>query len=175
MTEEWRDVVGYEGLYQVSNTGRVKSLYNNILLKPVKLKNGYLVVCLHKDGKQKNRHIHRLVAEAFLPNPNKFPVVMHLDDEKTNNNVWNLKWSTHSENHTHNGLSFRIGRKAGKTKSKPVIGINVNNPNDILILPSTAAGREYGFNQGNISNCCNRRNGQKTHKGYRWFWLKEVI
>lgn len=175
MVEEWRDVVGYEGLYQVSNLGHVKSLYSNKMLKSVRLITGYLTVCLHKNGKQKNHHIHRLVAEAFLPNPNKLPVVMHLDDNKTNNIASNLKWATHSENHTHNGLSFRIGKKAGKTKSKPVIGINVNNPNDILILPSAAAARKYGFNQGNISNCCNGRNGQKTHKGYRWFWLKEVI
>ena len=101
--EEWKDIKGYEGLYQISNKGRVKSLGNNKtkkekILKPRKC-NGYFSVRLCKKGeKPKPFDIHRLVAEHFLPNPDNLPVVNHKDENKLNNNVENLEWCTFAYN-----------------------------------------------------------------------------
>ena len=108
MVEEvWKDIKGYEGLYQVSNLGRIKSLVGwngkeyvlrEKILKPVIHKNKYASVTLHKDKKQIGREIHRIVAETFLENPNNYPHVMHLDENKYNNKLENLKWGTAKEN-----------------------------------------------------------------------------
>lgn len=92
----WKDIEGYKGLYQVSNTGLVKSLITNKILKPSKRRYSSVVLC--KDNKKKYPNIHRLVAKAFIDNPNNFPIVMHLDNNGHNNCVTNLKWGTHSDN-----------------------------------------------------------------------------
>lgn len=110
MREIWKDINGYEGLYQVSNCGRVKRLMfiNNVctkpketIIKPCVKDNKYLYISLHKDGGKKNKYIHRLVAEAFVPNPEKYPVVNHLDYDVTNNNVENLEWCSQKSNVEH--------------------------------------------------------------------------
>ena len=105
MKEEWRDIKGYESLYQVSNLGRIKSLKNNRdnyrekILKVVQRgKHGYLGIGLHKNGKSKSFYIHRLVAEAFIPNPNNYKEVNHKDENKQNNRVENLEWCTREYN-----------------------------------------------------------------------------
>ena len=95
--EMWKDIEEYNGEYQVSNLGRVKSFKNNKekLLKPFFTKTnqeGYLVVNLCQNNKRKIKLVHRLVAEAFIPNPNNFPFINHKDEDKTNNNVDNLEW-----------------------------------------------------------------------------------
>ena len=110
--EIWRDVVGYEGLYQVSNLGRVKSLGRFVvnpvtskgymwkpekILRPCKHSKGYLLVGLHKDGYLKTA-VHRLVALAFIPNPQNLPQIDHINADKTNNNVNNLRWVTAKQN-----------------------------------------------------------------------------
>ena len=101
--EEWKDIKGYEGLYQISNKGNVKSLGNNKtrkekILSPRK-HSGYFFVTLCKKGeKPKNFDIHRLVAEHFLLNPDNLPVVNHKDENKLNNNVENLEWCTFAYN-----------------------------------------------------------------------------
>lgn len=103
MEEIWKDIVGYEGKYQVSSMGRVKSLnYNNTRQERViKLglnKYGYLCVTLCKDGKQKSYLTHRLVAQAFISNPCNKPCVDHISTDKTDNRTDNLRWVTHKEN-----------------------------------------------------------------------------
>lgn len=100
MIEEWRDVVGYEGLYQVSNKGIVRSLlFNKVkILKQGRASNGYLFVNLWKDKKVKPHRIHRLVAEAFIPNPDNLPCVNHKDETRDNNTLENLEWCSHSYN-----------------------------------------------------------------------------
>lgn len=111
MSEIWKDIKGYEGLYQISNQGRVKSLqewngnrhsasYRNRerILKPTDNGHGYLIVGLKKETKRKNHYIHRLVAEAFVENPKKNKYVNHLDYDKANNKADNLEWCSQKEN-----------------------------------------------------------------------------
>lgn len=99
MKEIWKDIKGYEGLYQISNFGNLISIKHNRIKKIITQKNQrYLRNNLWKNGKYKSFSIHRLVAEAFLPNPNNFPVVNHKDGNKLNNNVNNLEWCTQSHN-----------------------------------------------------------------------------
>lgn len=105
--EEWKNIVGYDGLYQISNLGNIRNKNKN--LKPA-LSGKYLTIPLYKNGKQKTFLIHRLVAEHFLPNIECKKTVNHIDGNTTNNNVNNLEWNTYSENIKH---SFnKLGRKA---------------------------------------------------------------
>ena len=104
MNEEWRDIKGYEGKYQVSNLGRVKSLkdskenYREKILSNSTDTRGYSNVNLYKNGKRKLFKVHRLVAEAFIDNSNSYPLVNHKDENKQNNRVENLEWCTHEYN-----------------------------------------------------------------------------
>ena len=102
---EWKDIKGYEGLYQVNKIGEIYSLISNKTLKPFyrggRPDNKYLVVDLNKDARRKTVSVHRIVAEAFIPNPNSLPCVNHKDGNKDNNCVDNLEWCTHSENNYH--------------------------------------------------------------------------
>lgn len=94
MEEIWRPIEGYEGLYEISSYGRVRSLIKNIILRLKKEPTGYLRCNLYLNKNMKTVSIHRLVAQAFIPNPNNLPQVNHKDDDKTNNNVTNLEWCT---------------------------------------------------------------------------------
>lgn len=117
--EEWRPVVGYEGLYEVSDWGNVRSLNYNKTgkikeLKQAKAKDDYLVVCLHKDGKQKEGKVHRLVATAWIDNPDNKSEVGHLKtlpnglEDKTANEAWNLAWMTREENANYGTICQRL-------------------------------------------------------------------
>lgn len=101
--EIWKDIKGYEGRYQVSTLGRIKSLVSYFgtrekIMKGQTVWTGYLRVCLVKDGKSKMHTIHRIVAETFIPNPQNKPIVNHIDGDITNNCVDNLEWVTFKEN-----------------------------------------------------------------------------
>ena len=118
--EEFRDIIGYEGKYQVSNLGRIKSLnYNRTgkeqILKLGKNKGGYLQIHFFKDGKLQNYSVHRLVASAFIPNPNNYKEVNHKDENKTNNCTENLEWISHIDNMNYGTRNERAG-KAQKGK-----------------------------------------------------------
>ena len=165
MKEIWKDVEGYEGCYQVSNLGRVKSLnYNRTgkekVLKACKSK-GYYYVILCKDSKQKNCSVHRLVATAFLPNPDNLPQVNHKDEDKTNNACFNLEWCDRKYNMN---FGTRTKRSAEK-RSKSVLCIETGK-----IYPSiNQIGRDLGISIGHISDACNGK--IKTHKGFHWKYI----
>ena len=121
MKEIWKSIKNYEGLYEVSNLGRVKSLnYNKTgkeqILKPAKVKNGYLLVGLCNNKKVKTYHVHRLVAQTFIPNPNDLPQVNHKDEDKENNCIDNLEWCSAEYNMNYGTRNKRIG-KANKNKT----------------------------------------------------------
>lgn len=116
MDEIWKDISGYEGLYQVSNLGRVRSLnYNHTgeikLLKQGTYKKGHKCVSLFKNKKGKTYSVHRLVAIAFIPNPNNLPIINHKDEDPSNNNVNNLEWCTVAYNNTYGTARKRAGEK----------------------------------------------------------------
>ena len=112
LNEEWRDIEGYEGLYQVSNLGRVKSLnYNHTksekILKGIPDKDGYLRVALFKNGR-KDYMVHQLVAKMFIPNPNDLPVINHKDENKQNNTTENLEWCTIAYNNSYGNRPEKV-------------------------------------------------------------------
>lgn len=167
LVEEWRPVVGYEGLYEVSDWGNVRSLnYNKTnqvkLLKQVAAKDGYLVVCLHKNGKQKEGKIHRLVATAFIPNQDDKPTVDHINGNKTDNRVENLRWATQMENNNNpNTIVNMIGIQNGRQLNRPDVSKRVLqydlDLNLINEYPSESeACRQLGCHVGTISKSIRR-------------------
>lgn len=171
MEEVWKDVEGYEGLYQVSNKGNVKSLNYHKTKKEKVLKHfigidGYLRVSLCKNKTIKRFLVHRLVSNAFLPNPHNFPCVNHKDENKQNNVVSNLEWCTHKYN-TNYGTS--IARRA-KSISKQVYQYSKDGVL-ISVFNSTNEAQRQGFSQGNVAACCRncyKREGNNVYKGYIW-------
>ena len=129
MNEEiWKDIEGYEGLYQVSNWGRVKSLnYKRTgkeeILSPRKHTNGYQFVVLTKEAKQRNRYVHRLVLMTFNPVENMSELqVNHINECKTDNRIENLEWVTHKENQNHGTRTLRAAEK----KSIPIVQLTLD-------------------------------------------------
>ena len=169
--EEWRDVVGYEGLYQVSSEGRIKSLKWNKerILKPITDHYGYQGVNLYAGGKRKMHKVHRLVCQSFHDNPDNKPQVNHINEIKTDNRASNLEWATAMENSNFGTRNERIGKKLAITKSKPV-GQYTRDGELIKIWPSTIeAKRQAGFSQGNINQVVN--GNRKTAHGFTWKYV----
>ena len=167
MTREiWKDIPGTDGKYQVSNMGHIKSFVrkNGEVLKPCQRskENKYLVVCIRVDGKRKLLPVHRLVATAFVENPNNHPQVNHKNENKADNRAANLEWCTHQYNNAY-------GTKAARgalAQSKPVIGI-FDNGEEKWYSGQGVAARENGTRQGLISNAI--KNHQKAGGAY-WRW-----
>ena len=105
--EAFRDIKGYENLYQISNKGNVRSLLTNKILIGGTDLQGYKIVTLRKDKKNHTKTVHRLVAQAFLPNPNKLPCVNHKDENKQNNVIDNLEWCSYSYNLNYGSRTIR--------------------------------------------------------------------
>ena len=187
--EEWRDVVGYEGHYSISSFGRLICYERYIIakngqkhyLKRCLMKTGhgkvYHMAGLHLNGKRKVCYIHRLVAQAFIPNPENKPCVDHIDCNVNNNNVTNLRWVTQLEN-IHNPLT-RIHAKESHVpllnelngKSTPIVRISLSDDKDFKIYPSQCEAKRAGYNQGAISACC--RYKLQSYKGYKWMFLSD--
>jgi hypothetical protein len=168
MSEEiWKDVIEGSGKYKVSNKGQIKSYAHNNpkILTPIKHGAGYLKYKLNG----KTLMIHRIVATAFIPNPDSLPQVNHKDGDKSNNCAENLEWCTAKDNVKHaldNGLSKL---KENAVNSRRLIRQNDKNGNLIKIHESmTSAARESGISQGDISMCCNNVKHHNTAGGYIW-------
>ena len=169
MKEIWRDIKGCEGKYQVSNTGMVKSLNYRRTGKERILKlddngHGYLYVSLSKDGKGKSYPVHKLVATAFLENPNNLPEVNHKDEDKTNNCVENLEWCSKLYN-----INYGTGSKrSAEKRSKPVYSINKESGLITYWESIMEAERQTGISNSHISKCCQGK--RKSAGGYYWMY-----
>ena len=171
--EEWRtaiyDDVVYEKLYKVSNLGRIMSLnYRRTgrakLMTPVEDKNGYFKVGFWKNGEYKRCLVHRLVAFAFLPNPENLSEINHIDQNKENNRVENLEWCDRKYNNNYGSHNERVSKAMTNGKlSKPVLQLSLSGEL-IREWPSTMECARNGFNQGAVAACC--RGERKTHKGF---------
>lgn len=171
--EIWKDVKGFEGLYMVSNYGRIKSIDHYVkcnsgrrlvrgkILKPCDRGNGYPFVTMGKGGKQYNVSIHRAVALAFIPNPDNLPEVNHKDTNPSNFDVNNLEWCDRTYNNNYAKRAF----KAAQKKKKRIV--QLDGDNIIKIWDSLSEiQKNMGFSAGNISYCCSGK--RSTANGFSW-------
>ena len=182
-SEVWKDVVGYEGLYKVSNKGNVFSVARKDTigrkcggrtLTPRPHPDDYLQVTLYKDGIRKHKMIHRLVADAFIANPKNFLEVNHLDEVKTNNELSNLEWCDTRYNTNYGTRTDRVRQKL----SKKVKAVNIKT-GEVLAFNSTVEARDEGY-LSPVSLACrgvfktskgNLVGGDgRTYKGFRWYY-----
>ena len=152
-----RDIVGYENIYGITSCGRVWSYRNKRFLKPACEKNGYMRIMLCKDGQNKMYSLHRIVAEAYIPNPDNLPEVDHIDNDKNHNYVNNLQWITHRDN-------WR------KSKNKPILQFDLDG-NFIREWPcANDIGREARVN---IGYCLKGK--YKTAYNYIWKYKEAEV
>lgn len=185
--ETWKPVVGYEGLYEVSDLGRVRSVPRIIrtkrgekefccrvkgqIIEPQERRHGYLAVSLYgkpsKNGRFTQKSVHRLVAEAFLPNPNNFTDVNHKDENKQNNALNNLEWMSHKGNTNYGTAQKRRAEKVRNgSRSRKIDQLDISG-NYIRTFPSLAeAHRQLGFAQSNIHHAISGR--YSSAYGYKW-------
>ena len=183
--EVWRDVKGFEGFYKVSNKGNIFSVRRlnsrgnkcgGRVLKPTYDKDGYLIVALYKNGVGKKKKIHRLVTEAFLPNPNNYPEVNHMDEIKDNNELSNLEWCDARYNVNYGTRIERV--------SKKVRAVNIKN-GDVLTFKSTNEAGRKGYDQSSVSASCrgdykdNKTGkligGGRIYRGHKWYYEEDVV
>lgn len=163
MQEIWRDIEGYENLYQVSNLGRVKSLKygKERIMKERICTNGYLNTCLCKDGKAKYYLTHRLVAKAFIPNPDNLPEINHIDEDITNNNAENLEWCDRKYNNNFGSHNKRMA----ESKSKKVLCVETGKIYSSLLQVE----RELGYKHQGIIYACKGK--YKQAYGFHWRYI----
>lgn len=152
MQEVWKDIKGYEGLYQISNTGKVKGLKRNKVLKLILQRSGYYYV----DLQRKRRLVHRLVAEAFIDNPDNLPEVNHKDEDKVNNSVENLEWCDSKYNANYGTRNKRRG--------KPIQCIETG----VIYWGAREMERQIGIKHNSIAKAI--KNGTRAG-GYHWQYV----
>ena len=160
LSEEWKDIPGYEGLYEVSNLGRIRNKKTGRILKLETSHQGYKRIRFSKGGKK--FAVHRLVAEAFIPNPQNLPMINHKDEDKTNNAVDNLEYCDCKYN---NNYGTAIIRRAENNK-KSVMQFDLSGKFIKEFASVGAAAEEIGVSIGTLSGALTGQ--QKTSKGYLW-------
>ena len=168
---EWRDIPGYEGLYQISDGGKVKSLRRDKEVRQALFpKSGYMYVGLSKGGKQKTKLVHRLVAEAFIPNPEGKDSVNHIDGCKTNNAADNLEWVTPKENTAH---AIRTGLLDPKmSRVTPIMALNKETGELIKFRSIAEAADQLGLNKSEISRQANRNLDYRKGTTGQYFFIQ---
>ena len=173
--EIWKDIEGYEGYYQISNMGRVRSVERTIITKngvarrykkkQMKIFHdggGYCFVVLSKEGECKKKKVHRLVALAFIPNPEGKEEINHKNEKKDDNRVENLEWMTRKEN-----VNYGTGViRSAKTRGKKVKCVETGK----IYFSTRQAERETGIWHNDIGDVCNNIKGHLTAGGYHWAW-----
>lgn len=165
--EVWKPVVGYESRYLVSNKGRLYSLTRNKLMTPRLNRGGYYKIRLYDGIKKCDFTVHRLVASAFIPNPDNLPYVNHKDENKINNNADNLEWCSPKYN-----VNYGTGiKRNADARSKPIAQATLDG--EILHVYWNAEElRNSGFKRENCQTCA--RGITQTAYGYKWFYLEYV-
>lgn len=160
--ETWKDIADYDGRYQISNLGNVKTFYphSNGAISKVKSKSGYHYVKLLTNGKGKHHRVHRLVAFAFIPNPLNLPFVNHINGIKTDNRVENLEWCTNDYNLEH--AERVLGRVRGQKKKK-ILQVDLYG-NIVREIFGFLAVKDFGFNKSCVEKCCSGK--AKSHHGF---------
>ena len=153
MCEIFKDIKNYEDLYEISNLGRIRNKITGKILKP-SIKNGYYYLILCKDKIQKHHYIHRLVASTFIPNPNNYSQVNHIDENKLNNNVDTLEWCTSKYN-----TNYSVHKRSNPVNQFSLDGRLLNT-----YKSTQEASRQTGISQGNIVQCC-LGNPKYSHAG----------
>tara|TARA_R110002153_G_scaffold151656_1_gene303054 strand:- start:310 stop:798 length:489 start_codon:yes stop_codon:yes gene_type:complete len=154
----FKDIEGYEGLYQISNTGKVKSMKSGKILKNIAARDGYDRICLCGNGKRMVL-IHRLIAEHFISNPMSKQCVNHINGIKTDNSIDNLEWVTHSENLIH-AYANNLNKKPRPVARYDKDGVLVS------VYKSARDAERDGFSNQNIAKCCKGK--RHTHGGFKW-------
>lgn len=171
--EIWKDIQGFEGVYKISDLGRVYSCAKDLFLKPANNGNGYLFVNLCKDKSVKRMYIHRLVCLSFLGEDKIKKQVNHIDLNKANNNLNNLEWVTPRENsiHRYKNIPSKLKGRGGKKhhNNKKVIQMDINGNFIKIHYSMTLASKETNTNLSSISTCCN--GNRKKANGYLWRYL----
>ena len=163
----WKPVVGFEECYLVSDSGQVWSLRRHKALSPTIDRYGYEKVVLSKDGKSFYRTVHRLVAQAFVPNPNNLATVNHINENKTDNRAVNLEWLSIADNDNHGTRNARMA----DTKCRLPVEQVLPDGTTIQYSGVKDASRKTGINRCCIALCC--KNIRKTAGGYKWRYLNE--
>lgn len=156
-----KDIPGYEGLYAVTSCGKVWSYRKKMFLKPYKVGKGYLKVDLRKGEGRDQRSIHRLVAEAYIPNPDGLETVNHIDENKENNSVLNLEWMSRADNIRYGTRSQR----SAESRKKPIYCVEL----DTTFASVSEAAEQLNLNAGNVSNVLKGR--YKTTGGYHFKYV----
>lgn len=167
----WKDIEGYKGHYQISNYGNVRSLKKDAFLMKGGYLKGYKIISLWKNGTGKMFRVHRLVAAAFIPNPENKPCIDHIDGDRTNNHADNLRWVTAKENsNNYNAPNTYKGKKINKG-GKAVLQYDLEGNFIKEWVTTMEIQRQLNYHRSNISNCCNGL--VKTAYNYIWRYKNE--